>query len=66
MFSIAQVVLLLSTSDSEFGLTIVLAVAAILSYWVINVIVSVWVCGVTYWCSGVMGACVPWCYVGAF
>ena len=44
MFSIAQVVLLLSTSDYEFGLTIVLAVAAILSYWVINAIVSVWVC----------------------
>eukprot|EP00731_Ephydatia_muelleri_P031753 Em0023g260a len=39
VFSIAQVVLLLSTSDSEFGLSIVLAVAAILSYWVINAIV---------------------------
>ena len=59
MFSIAQVVLLLSTSDSEFGLTIILAVAAILSYWVINVIVSVGL-----WCHTLhLGASVSWVLV---
>ncbi|KAL5457089.1 hypothetical protein EMCRGX_G034328 [Ephydatia muelleri] len=57
VFSIAQVVLLLSTSDSEFGLSIVLAVAAILSYWVINAIVCrEWLAG--YFLLLVFGAIV--------